>query len=47
MRESTRRIAAGEDPDEVNESMMNPNANRAARRNAKKAAKRSAKKVKR
>merc|ERR1719149_134223 len=44
MRESTRRIAAGEDPDEVNESMMNPNANRQARRNAAKAAKKSAKK---
>lgn len=46
MRESTKRIAAGEDPDEVNETMMNPNANRAARRNAKKAAKKSAKKKK-
>jgi len=47
MRESTRRIAAGEDPDEVNESMSAPpGANRQARRNAKKAAKRSAKKKK-
>jgi len=37
MRESTKRIAAGEDPDEVNESMMaGPNSNRAARRAAKK-----------
>jgi len=41
MRESTRRIAAGEDPDEVNDSMSAPpGANRAARRAAsKKAAK--------
>jgi len=47
MRESTRRIAAGEDPDEVNESMSAPpGANRQARRNAKKAAKKSAKKNK-
>ena len=45
MRESTRRIAAGEDPDEVNESMSAPpGANRQARRNAKKAAKKSSKK---
>lgn len=37
MRESTRRIAAGEDPDEVDRSMSTPaGANRAARRNAKK-----------
>ena len=37
MRESTRRIADGEDPDEVNESMMaGPGSNRAARRAAKK-----------
>lgn len=37
MRESTKRIAAGEDPDKVNESMMaGPGANRAARRAAKK-----------
>ncbi len=37
MRESTARIAAGEDPDEVNESMMaGPGSNRAARRQAKK-----------
>jgi len=38
MRESTRRIAAGEDPDEVNESLAAPpGANRQMRRNAKKA----------
>ena len=37
MRESTARIAAGEDPDEVNESMMaGPGSNRAARRQARK-----------
>lgn len=37
MRESTRRIAAGEDPDEVNESLAAPpGANRQMRRNAKK-----------
>uniref|UniRef100_A0A7S0P5R3 Signal recognition particle SRP54 subunit M-domain domain-containing protein n=1 Tax=Calcidiscus leptoporus TaxID=127549 RepID=A0A7S0P5R3_9EUKA len=37
MRESTRRIAAGEDPDEVTESMSAPpGSNRAARRAAKK-----------
>merc|ERR1712039_633483 len=38
MRESTRRIAAGEDPDEVTESMSAapPGANRSARRAAKK-----------
>jgi hypothetical protein len=37
MRESTRRIAAGEDPDEVNRSMMEapPGSNRKARRSAK------------
>merc|ERR1719331_3070058 len=36
MRESTRRIAAGEDPDEVNTSMSAPpGSNRAARRKAK------------
>ena len=47
MRESTRRIAEGEDPDQVNESMMAPpGSNRAARRNAKKAARKSAKKQK-
>merc|ERR1719454_2878843 len=47
MRESTRRIAEGEDPDEVNESMAAPpGANRQARRNAKKSAKRQAKKKK-
>jgi len=40
MRESTKRIAAGEDPDKVNESMMaGPDSNRAARRAAKKASK--------
>lgn len=39
MRESTRRIAEGEDPDEVNQSMMaGPGSNRAARRAAKKKA---------
>ena len=39
MRESTRRIAAGEDPDEVNESMATPpGANRAAKRAAAKRA---------
>jgi len=40
MRESTRRIAAGEDPDEVTESMAAapPGANRQARRAAKKKA---------
>merc|ERR1719171_335038 len=40
MRESTRRIAAGEDPDEVTESMeaAPPGANRQARRAAKKKA---------
>lgn len=37
MRESTRRIAAGEDPDEVNASLAAPpGSNRAARRAAKK-----------
>jgi len=42
MRESTRRIADGEDPDEVNTSMAAPpGSNRAARRNAKKRAKKS------
>ena len=46
MRESTRRIAAGEDPDEVNSSMAAPpGSNRQARRAAKKNAAR-AKKVK-
>mmetsp|Transcript_22636 Transcript_22636/g.73205 ORF Transcript_22636/g.73205 Transcript_22636/m.73205 type:complete len:242 (+) Transcript_22636:28-753(+) len=37
MRESTRRIAAGEDPDAVNKSMMEapPGSNRKARRSAK------------
>ena len=47
MRESTRRIAEGEDPDAVNESMAAPpGANRQARRNAKKNAKKVAKKTK-
>jgi len=47
MRESTRRIAAGEDPDEVNTSMSAPpGANRAARRNAKKNAAKAKKKEK-
>ena len=37
MRESTKRIAAGEDPDEVNQTMgAPPGSNRAARRAAKK-----------
>lgn len=45
MRESTRRIAAGEDPDEVNTSMSAPpGANRAAKRAAQKNAKKAAKK---
>lgn len=45
MRESTKRIAAGEDPDEVNESMAAPpGANRAVRRASKKAAKKKSKK---
>merc|ERR1719163_953898 len=49
MRESTRRIAAGEDPDEVTESMAAapPGANRQARRAAKKKAKDGKKKLKR
>lgn len=49
MRESTRRIAAGEDPDEVTESMAAapPGANRAARRAAKKKAADGKKKLKR
>ena len=46
MRESTRRIASGEDPDEVNEEMMAPPTNRQARRAADKAAKKKAKKLK-
>jgi hypothetical protein len=47
MRESTRRIAAGEDPDEVNTSMAAPpGANRQARRNAKKNAAKAMKKEK-
>jgi len=47
MRESTKRIAAGEDPDQVNESMMaGPGANRAARRAAKKKAASGKKKLK-
>merc|ERR1719149_140305 len=48
MRESTRRIAAGEDPNDVNESMMAapPGANRQARRAAKKKAASGAKKAK-
>lgn len=49
MRESTRRIAAGEDPDEVTESMAAapPGANRQARRAAKKKTANGKKKVKR
>jgi len=47
MRESTRRIAAGEDPDEVNESLSAPpGANRQARRIAQKKKAKAAKKVK-
>ena len=47
MRESTRRIADGEDPDEVTASMgAAPGANRQARRNAKKAKAKMAKKDK-
>merc|ERR1719421_2061677 len=47
MRESTRRIAAGEDPDEVNTSMAAPpGSNRQARRAAKKNAARAKKKTK-
>ena len=46
MRESTKRIAAGEDPDDVNESMSAPpGANRAVRRASKKKAKKAAKKA--
>merc|ERR1719174_920375 len=45
MRESTRRIADGEDPDAVNESLSAPpGANRQARRAAEKAAAKAAKK---
>ncbi len=45
MRESTRRIAEGEDPDEVNTSMAAPpGANRQARRAAKKKGKKKSKK---
>ena len=45
MRESTQRIAAGEDPDDVNESIGAAGAtNRAARRELKKKAKRAKKK---
>lgn len=45
MRESTKRIAEGEDPDEVNESLSAPpGSNRAARRAASKKAARAAKK---
>lgn len=44
MRESTRRIAAGEDPEKVNQSMMAPpGSNRAARRAAKKGASKKSK----
>ena len=44
MRESTKRIAAGEDPDDVNESMSAPpGANRAVRRASKKKAKKAKK----
>merc|ERR1719231_1143866 len=47
MRESTRRIAAGEDPDDVNTSMAAPpGSNRSARRNAAKQAARAKKKEK-
>merc|ERR1719152_1125846 len=47
MRESTRRIAAGEDPDEVNTTMgAPPGANRQALRAAKKSAARAKKKEK-
>ena len=47
MRESTRRIAEGEDPDAVNESMAAPpGANRSARRAAKKKTASGAKKAK-
>jgi len=47
MRESTRRIAAGENPDEVNESLSAPpGSNRKARRAASKKAARVAKKKK-
>lgn len=47
MRESTKRIAAGEDPDEVNASMSGtgPGANRAAKRAAKKKEKKAKKKM--
>ena len=46
MRESTARIAAGEDPDEVNESMSAPpGANRALRRAAKAKKKKSKSKM--
>ena len=46
-RESTRRIAAGEDPDEVTESMgAGPGSNRAARRAAKRGKKKSKSKSK-
>ena len=45
MRESTRRIAAGEDPDDVNESLSAPpGANRQARRVADKKKAKAAKK---
>ena len=44
MRESTKRIAAGEDPDDVNECMSAPpGANRAVRRASKKKAKKAKK----
>ena len=47
MRESTRRIAEGEDPDDVNESLSAPpGANRMVRRNAAKAKAKAAKKKK-
>ena len=47
MRESTRRIAAGADPDDVNESLSAPpGANRQARRLASKKKAKAAKKKK-
>ena len=41
MRQSTQRIAAGEDPDEVNKSLGEAKGNRAAKRAAKKAQKKA------
>ena len=47
MRESTRRIAEGEDPDDINESLSAPpGANRQARRLANKKKAKAAKKKK-